>query len=469
MKADLLTKLRCPARDCHKGGLILEAASTETINYESETVQEIKEGTVTCPSCNRTYPITDYVLNFNSLFPPELAEEASYWDMWYGFLWDRGDRGFLDLRRPRAHLIPEGVEIPDPSTTHNVDLPGTHTLLADSLLAQNAEWVLDIGCGTGWSSLYLARRKHKVVAFDPSFGNMRLAKRYAIEQGVYLEYIGAAVGYLMFEPNTFDAAMGLHSLHHVPDLKSEMPIISDWLRPNALIAIDEHIGSDPILAAIYVKLMEWARTEVFPKHRTLQPEDLTALPQAGSSRMEDAGSEEVIQSLVDNFEIESSTMRHVSLDLFSFFYYLWRDQDLEGYSHASKIVEIFYKLFAGAYPQSMEYLTLIGRKTDKRNPEQLEILTRQIAPDYNAMATTVAAAQEIINLNTAHITNLTNELNITKREIEHKNRAIADLEKWAAGLQSQVQEKNSIIARGNRSLPSAISSVVRRITRKPRR
>jgi len=409
------------------------------------------------------------VLNFNSIFPPELREEASYWDMWYGFLWDRGDRGFLDLRRPRAHLIPEGIEVPDPSTIHNVDLPGTHTLLADSLLAQQAEWVLDIGCGTGWSSLYLARRKHKVVAFDPSLGNMRLAKKYAIEQGVYLEYIAAAVGFLMFEPDTFDGAMGLHSLHHVPDLKTEMPLIRDWLRDGAIIAIDEHIGSDPVLAALYVKLMEWARTEVFPKLRTIRPEDLMALPQAGSSRLEDAGSEEVIQSLVDNFEIESSTLRHVSLDLFSFFYYLSHDQDQVGYVHASNFVGIFYSLYAKAYPQSMEYLTLIGRKTDKRTPEQLEILTRQFSPDYNALTTDLSSAQEVIKLNTMHIANLSNDLEILKTEIEHKNKAITDLEKWAKTLQSQVQQKNTALAQTSTSLPTTIVKAVRRITRRPRK
>src|SRR5205085_8489958 len=130
------------------------------------------------------------------------------------------------------------------------DLDGTHVTLAEHPLINGAERVLDVGCGCGWSSLYLARRGHKLVAFDPSVDNVRRAKLYAISKGEYIEYIGAALGYLSFRPGVFDAVFALHSIHHVPDLRNEVATLRGWLREGGAIAVDEHIQNDPTLIAV---------------------------------------------------------------------------------------------------------------------------------------------------------------------------------------------------------------------------
>ena len=67
-------------------------------------------------------------------------------------MWDRGYLGFFDLKQPFAPLITEGIEVLDPSSVQGVERGGTHSILDDHPLIRDAEWVLDIGCGTGWSS-----------------------------------------------------------------------------------------------------------------------------------------------------------------------------------------------------------------------------------------------------------------------------------------------------------------------------
>ncbi len=472
MKASLIEKIRCPARDCDSRGLVLAATGTAVVEYISGAVEEVKEGTIVCPRCGRVYPITEYVPSFEQLFPDELREEASYWDRWYGFMWDRGDRGFFDLRAPRAQLINEGIEVADPSTSHGRDLAGTHSILADDPLIRDAEVVLDIGCGTGWSSLYLARRGHQVVGFDPSAGNMRLAKRYAIEQGVYVEYVGAAVGYLSFEPGWFDAVFGLHSMHHVPRLKEEMRVIRGWLRDGGVIAVDEHIGNNQVLAAVARKMHEWAQAEVYPRVRTLDAAALEGLPRAGHSRLEDAGSQEVIEALLENFEVESCKVRNVALDQFTFIYYLSTGYDEESYHYSSQVLARIYSLFADAFPEEVEYITLVGRKVEEwaaRRPDELVQRAVEMGrTPGNAGASVALLSAEVRNLSHAveqrdkYISDLLAEIGDMRNVIDQKNQAMAKLEEWAHGMQARLRARDVVLRVVNSSTLGKLARSVNR-------
>src|SRR5438876_9001029 len=166
MNRDLLKLINCPARDCGSHLLSLEEQRVDMITYRTGRVEEIHGGAILCQNCGRSYPIRDYVPSFEQLFPQELRDEAQYWSDWYGFFWEKGYTGFFDLRSPAAHLIARGIEVADPRSLSGEDLDGTHTALADHPSISSAERILDVGCGCGWSSLYLARRGHKVFAFD---------------------------------------------------------------------------------------------------------------------------------------------------------------------------------------------------------------------------------------------------------------------------------------------------------------
>lgn len=451
MHTDLATQLNCPSRDCGSRSLRLEAARTELIPYRTGPVEEVREGALVCDGCGRRYPIEGYVPSFEQLFPEELREEARYWSDWYGFFWDRGYRGFFDLRAPMAPAIARGIEVLDPRSLGGQDLPGPHSMLAEHDLVRGAERLLDVGCGCGWSSLYLARRGHRVVAFDPSVGNVRRAKEYAISQGEYIEYLAAGLGFLQFEDGVFDGAFALHSIHHVPDLSREMAILSGWLREGGVIAVDEHVRDDPTLGAIAGEVDRWVREEIVPRHATLGLEALRSLPTSAHSAMEGAGNDEVMDALSSCFSVAYFNARFVSLDGLTFMYYLSRDRDEEGYAYAADVVHHIYRFLKGACPYRAEYVTLVGRKGDSPGPstpdvarEMDAVLGQQAAP--RAGVDTSPLHESIVELR-ATVHRLNDTLEAKNRHITHLESVIGRHEQAMAAQQATIARQAALLKR----------------------
>jgi SAM-dependent methyltransferase/uncharacterized protein YbaR (Trm112 family) len=429
MRADFVSLLRCPARDCKGGDLKVNASRVVRIEYRVGAIDEVREGAIECPSCGRVYPIEEYVPSFDQLYPEGLKREGDYWGRWYGFMWERGFTGFFDLRNPVAPLIAEGIEVMNPATVAGIDFGGTHSIIADHPLLLDAELLLDIGSGTGWSSLYFARRGHRVVAFDPATGNMRLAKRYAISQGEYIEYMGAALGFLEFEAGVFDGAVALHSIHHVPNLVEEMAVVKGWLKDGAGIGVDEHVRDDEYLTGLMMAERRRLEEEVFPELRTLDPGVLEGIPRAEPSEMEGAGSEQVIESFVENFEVDSFESRYIAFDHFSWLYYLARGQDRAAYVHASMVVDQIYKFLIGAYPENAEHVTLIGHKSRGSEDRGSGELREQALAVSRGRP---SAVQERLGRAQREIARL-------QEELGRKNAHVKGLEDWARGLERQVK------------------------------
>ncbi|MEO8286804.1 MAG: class I SAM-dependent methyltransferase [Chloroflexota bacterium] len=452
MKADFVTILECPARDCNGTELVLNASQVDTILYKDGPTEEVREGSLDCAACGRSYPISEYVPSFEQLFPPDLQSEAEYWGKWYGFMWQRGYLGFFDLRAPMAPLITEGIEVLDPATLERKDLGGSHSMIADHPGFAEAAWLLDIGCGTGWSSLYFARRGHKVAAFDPSVANMRLAKRYAISQGEYVEYIGAGMGFLQFKLAVFDAAVALHSIHHVPDLPAEMLIMRDWLKDGAHMGVDEHVRNDEVLMSLGAAMRRWAQEEVYPPLRTLPPGVLEGLPRAEPSAMEGAGSEDVIGAFLDNFEVETYNSRYISLDSFSFNFYLSHHPDTKAYYYSSNVIGRIYSFMKESYPDGAEYVILIGKKSKEgeapNTDNELAIRARNLSNGYTTLIQRLEQ-----QLMTAQ-----DNLEATRRTMEEqhqaliaKNKHIGELENWAHRLERDLRAaQNSPLERATK-------------------
>lgn len=442
MKADFVSFLRCPARDCNSEDLELHAEGVERIEYTGGAIEEVREGALECASCGRRYPIEEYVPSFEQLYPEGLKREADYWGKWYGFMWERGYTGFFDIRNPVAPLITEGIEVLNPGTVEGKDIGGTHSIIADHPRLVDAEWLLDIGSGTGWSSLYFARRGHKVVAFDPAVANMRLAKQYAISQGEYIEYMGAAMGFLDFKPEVFDGAVALHSIHHVPNLVEEMAILKGWLKDGAGVGIDEHVRNNEYLEEIMSAARRWAQEEVFPGLRTLDPSVLAGIPRAEPSEMEAVGSEQVIEAFLDNFEVDSFDGRYIAFDSLSWLYYLARSQDKAAYIYASGLIQQIYQFLVEAHPESAEHVMLIGHKSDRSGSQGSKELREQalklsrgrIDPVGQAL---LAAQHEVARL---------------QQELKAKNTHIKALEEWAHELERNLIAAQAVPPPGARSI-----------------
>jgi 2-polyprenyl-3-methyl-5-hydroxy-6-metoxy-1,4-benzoquinol methylase/uncharacterized protein YbaR (Trm112 family) len=364
MDRRLLDILLCPV--CG-GTLLLADATLRSLAYSGGDREEVESGTVVC-SCGRHYPVSDFVLSFASLYPPDLQREAAYWDRYYLWLLAQGSRGFHDLRLGQAPYITQGVPEPFPAADI-IDRYNVHYQVAEHPLLRKGRSLLDMGVGLGWTSLHFARVGYEVTAFEPSLGPVTAAKRHAIEQGIFIEYICAALGFIAFHPGSFDNVTAFHSLHHVPDLETELRKISTWLSPGGALAIDEHVGNSRLARDLAAQVHAWAEEEVLPRYRTLSQEALDTLPPEPHSALEDSSVSQVLPLVNRLFDVRYSHPRHVFLDHYPLLYYLHTDRDLTAYRHALAIANQMQELVRRADPEGGDYITIVAENSLEEGSE----------------------------------------------------------------------------------------------------
>lgn len=100
---------------------------------------------------------------------------------------------------------------------------------------------LDIGCGTGFLSLELAQRGHRVTGIDFAPAMLALARRKAMEAGADIHFEEADAENLPLPPLSFDLVVTRHVLWTLPHPEAA---IDEWirvLRPGGRLAvIDGH-------------------------------------------------------------------------------------------------------------------------------------------------------------------------------------------------------------------------------------
>jgi SAM-dependent methyltransferase len=101
--------------------------------------------------------------------------------------------------------------------------------------------VLDLGCGPGWSSIFLAGRGCQVTAVDVAQDMLSLARENAGRLGLTIEFLEAdmqAPG-LPLDDRRYDTVLILDALHHCPDERSVLRNAFDALRPGGSILLVE--------------------------------------------------------------------------------------------------------------------------------------------------------------------------------------------------------------------------------------
>jgi SAM-dependent methyltransferase len=92
-------------------------------------------------------------------------------------------------------------------------------ILDDTIINKNT-YALDIGCGTGRWTKYLSGRIGFMEAIDPS--NAVFAADYLLEKVDNVRISKASIENIPFDDNTFDFAMSIGVLHHIPDTQNAM-------------------------------------------------------------------------------------------------------------------------------------------------------------------------------------------------------------------------------------------------------
>jgi ubiquinone/menaquinone biosynthesis C-methylase UbiE len=102
------------------------------------------------------------------------------------------------------------------------------------------EWIqgkalLDVGCGTGRWSKYLASKAKSIEAIDPSKAVFSAAQLLQNNNNVRISK--AAVDTIPFEDNSFDFVFSLGVLHHIPDTADAMRKCVDKLKSNGYFLV----------------------------------------------------------------------------------------------------------------------------------------------------------------------------------------------------------------------------------------
>ena len=91
------------------------------------------------------------------------------------------------------------------------------------------KYVLDVGCGTGRWSKFLNNKANAIEAIDPSEAVVSAASLLQNNDNVRISQ--ASAGDIPFPDNTFDFALSLGVLHHIPDTQRAMQKCVDKLKP----------------------------------------------------------------------------------------------------------------------------------------------------------------------------------------------------------------------------------------------
>ncbi len=92
-------------------------------------------------------------------------------------------------------------------------------ILTDDIINKNT-YALDIGCGTGRWTKYLSNRIGFIEAIDPS--NAVLAADHLLSDVKNVRIARGSVETIPFDDETFDFAMSIGVLHHIPDTRQAM-------------------------------------------------------------------------------------------------------------------------------------------------------------------------------------------------------------------------------------------------------
>ncbi len=203
--------------------------------------------------------------------------DGDFWARFYRQAMERGYLHFLDIRQPLAplylHGVVETLHFSGPGGRFNFqhqpflkEVIGSLTEGSRSLPAGSS--ILEIGCGSGWLCLELARRGLRPVGLDTGFPALVLARLYARQQGLDIDYVHADGGRLPFAARSFSGLVGFQALHHIPRLLETARELREILEPEALTVIFEHRAErPPRLQRFAETLNRWLFLKVAGRHK----------------------------------------------------------------------------------------------------------------------------------------------------------------------------------------------------------
>jgi hypothetical protein len=184
---------------------------------------EITEGAVFCRACGLSYGITEGIVNALVFCDPAVKAARSVYCESKKRMPAKYTKA--DLSR-REHL--------DRNYLHDTEVNFRDFLERSE---QGSGWALDIGAGTGWTTVGLTGMGYRAVAIDISADNKLDLGKYHFKEGIYFDRVLADVNHLPFSDNIFDLTFASASLHHSRSLGAALGEISRTARIGARLEL----------------------------------------------------------------------------------------------------------------------------------------------------------------------------------------------------------------------------------------
>ncbi|MFX0088219.1 MAG: class I SAM-dependent methyltransferase [Candidatus Hodarchaeota archaeon] len=126
--------------------------------------------------------------------------------------------------------------------------------------------ILDIGCGTGALSFYLANKGANVTGIDLSETSINICKKEAERKGFTIDFKEMNAQILDFEEESFDIIVGSRVIHHLPDLELFFIECRRILKKKGYIVFIEPLKKN--------KIVELNRKYIAPEKRTIHEHPL---------------------------------------------------------------------------------------------------------------------------------------------------------------------------------------------------
>ena len=138
--------------------------------------------------------------------------------------------------------------------------------------------IIDVGCGGGLVCEPLARLGAHVTGIDPTPEAIATARRHAEAQGLVIDYRAARVEEVRAAGETFDAAVCLEVIEHVPDAGGFLKIVGELIKPGGAVVVSTlnrtwKSYALAIVAAEYV--LGWLPRGTHDWRRFVTPEELS--------------------------------------------------------------------------------------------------------------------------------------------------------------------------------------------------
>lgn len=187
--------------------------------------KEIEHGEITCPECQRVFPIREGIPR---LLPDQLRERETVPDKQnWRIKWQQMRQRDQEAEIFEANFLPYQNRLDAETCLEAIDLNEQHRLL-------------DSGAGVGRLLEFAYERYGEIVAADFSVRSLMVLQKRIQDRKLAIHLVVADVEHLPFRESIFDKTVSFGILEHLPNLESRRATLQEMrrtMRPGGSAAV----------------------------------------------------------------------------------------------------------------------------------------------------------------------------------------------------------------------------------------